>query len=72
MQYIQDHPSRRGRIRQFLISRPKLEGNNRVHAYGETHGDRIYQILRRKYQRQCRHGILTDFCHIKAVYYVVQ
>ena len=43
-----------------------------IDSHTETNGNCINKVLYRKYQRQSCHRLLTDLCHKKAVYDVVQ
>ena len=68
----EQNPYGSGGVGAVLFSGAQVEGHRGVDADGESHGNRVDQILDRKYQGQRRHGSLADLCHKVAVDNVVK
>lgn len=72
MDNIKEHTMGSCYIRIFNIFCSQLKRNLCIDSHTETNGNCINKVLYRKYQRQSCHRLLTDLCHKKAVYDVVQ
>ena len=68
MDNIKEHTMGSCYIRIFNIFCSQLKRNLCI----DSHTNCINKVLYRKYQRQSCHRLLTDLCHKKAVYDVVQ
>ena len=56
----------------FSLICTETEGNHNIDTDTETHGNGVYNILNRKYERKCSHGIFADLSNENAVNNVIK